>query len=80
MSQDQTSTPSVDARAQGHSTDRAWDIRMAAARGESTPISIRGWIRIITRSMLMAALIVVFVTVVQDSWLLYYGSPFPMWL
>ncbi|MEP0391583.1 MAG: lysophospholipid acyltransferase family protein [Erythrobacter sp.] len=79
MSEQQTTTPSPDARAQANASDRAWDLRVAAARGESTPISLRGWFRIIMRASLMAALIVIFVPLHFLYRIFAYGSPFPMW-
>ena len=30
--------------------DKAWDLRVAAARGEATPISFSGWLRICLRT------------------------------
>ncbi len=39
--------------------DKAWALRVGAARGENTPISIRGWLRIVRRVMLLVALLIV---------------------
>lgn len=59
--------------------DKAWALRVAAARGETTPISIMGWVRIITRSLMLLALIIVMVPLHFLFRLVAYGSPFPMW-
>jgi 1-acyl-sn-glycerol-3-phosphate acyltransferase len=69
----------ADARAQAQADDIAWDLRVAAARGETTPISLRGWCRIIVRTLLLAALIVLMVPLHFLYRLFVYGSPFPMW-
>lgn len=79
MEKDPAVSPSPDAREQPYGRDHAWGLRVAAARGEKTPISLRGWARIITRSLLMAALIIVFVPLHYLFRALAYGSPFPMW-
>ncbi len=60
------------------SIDRAWDLRVAAARGETTPISIRGWTRIIRRALMLLALMIVFVPLHYAFRIFAYGSPFPM--
>lgn len=57
---------------------RAWSVRVAAARGETTPISIRGWARIIVRAFLLASLIVLLVPMHYLYRIFAYGSPFPM--
>lgn len=58
--------------------DRAWQLRVAAARGEITPISIPGWFRIITRALALIALILLFVPLHYAYRVVAYGSPFPM--
>ena len=72
-------TPAPDALAQTRGDDMAWNLRVAAARGESTPISLRGWVRFITRTLLLAALIIVMVPLHYLYRVFAYGSPFPMW-
>lgn len=57
----------------------AWDLRIAAARGETTPISLRGWSRIIRRSLMLLALMLVCVPLHYLYRVFAYGSPFPMW-
>lgn len=79
MNQQPTVSPSLDALEQPLGRDHAWDLRVAAARGETTPISLRGWLRVITRSVLMAVLITVFVPLHFLYRVFAYGSPFPMW-
>jgi len=79
MSQDPATSPAPDALAQTRGDDRAWDLRVAAARGEATPISLRGWFRIIVRSLMLALLIVVMVPLHYLYRIFVYGSPFPMW-
>jgi 1-acyl-sn-glycerol-3-phosphate acyltransferase len=63
-------------------TDRAdaeaWTLRLAAARGETTPISAIGWVRIIARALGLIGLILVFVPLHYLYRLFAYGSPFPM--
>lgn len=59
--------------------DKAWQLRVGAARGESTPISIRGWTRIVRRSLMLIALLMVFVPLHYIYRIFAYGSPFPMW-
>lgn len=59
--------------------DAAWALRVAAARGESTPISIRGWFRLVRRALMLIALIVIFVPLHYLYRVVAYGSPFPMW-
>ena len=58
--------------------DKAWALRVRAARGENTPISIRGWFRIIRRALMLLALIIVFVPLHYIYRIFAYGSPFPM--
>ncbi|MEL7190117.1 MAG: lysophospholipid acyltransferase family protein [Pseudomonadota bacterium] len=58
---------------------RKWELRVAAARGETTPISVRGWIRLTIRALALALLMVVFVPLHYAYRIFAYGSPFPMW-
>jgi 1-acyl-sn-glycerol-3-phosphate acyltransferase len=53
-------------------------LREAAARGESTPLSVAGWLRLATRALALVALIVVFVPLHYLYRVFAYGSPFPM--
>lgn len=55
-----------------------WELRLAAARGEITPISPMGWVRIALRALGLIALIVVFVPLHFLYRTFAYGSPFPM--
>ncbi|MEQ8411296.1 MAG: lysophospholipid acyltransferase family protein [Erythrobacter sp.] len=55
-----------------------WDLRVAAARGETTPISPAGWLRIAARTLALAVLMLVFVPLHYAFRLFAYGSPFPM--
>jgi len=57
---------------------KAWEKRLAAARGESTPISLIGWSRIVLRTLGLLALILVFVPLHYLYRVFAYGSPFPM--
>ena len=59
--------------------DKAWALRQAAARGESTPISIRGWFRIFRRALALLILMIAFVPLHYAFRIFAYGSPFPMW-
>jgi lyso-ornithine lipid O-acyltransferase len=72
-------TPAPDAFAHTRGDEPNWDLRVAAARGESTPISIRGWLRIVVRTLLLATLIIVMVPLHYIYRIFVYGSPFPMW-
>jgi 1-acyl-sn-glycerol-3-phosphate acyltransferase len=54
------------------------ELRAAAARGESTPVSATGWMRLIARALALIALIIVFVPLHYLYRVLSYGSPFPM--
>jgi 1-acyl-sn-glycerol-3-phosphate acyltransferase len=54
------------------------ELREAAARGEQTPVSLAGWLRIGGRGMALAALLAVFVPLHYLYRTLSYGSPFPM--
>jgi 1-acyl-sn-glycerol-3-phosphate acyltransferase len=53
-------------------------LRAAAARGESTPVSAIGWMRLIARALALIALIIIFVPLHYLYRVLSYGSPFPM--
>lgn len=55
-----------------------WELRQAAARGEVTPISLFGWVRIGLRSLGLIGLLLVFVPLHYLFRLVSYGSPFPM--
>jgi len=55
-----------------------WDLRLAAARGEITPISWLGWSRIVWRSLGLIGLLLVFVPLHYLYRAFAYGSPFPM--
>lgn len=57
---------------------REWDLRLAAARGESTPVSPMGWVRLTLRVLALVVLIAVFVPLHFLYRALAYGSPFPM--
>ena len=57
---------------------RAWELRVAAARGEITPISLIGWMRIIGRSLLLLLGLIVCVPLHYVVRLFVYGSPIPM--
>ena len=54
------------------------ELRAAAARGESTPVSAIGWMRLIARALALIALIIIFVPLHYLYRVLSYGSPFPM--
>ena len=73
------SKPAQDALVQARGDQRYWDMRVAAARGEITPTSFRGWLRIMVRTLLLATLIVVMVPLHYIYRIFAYGSPFPMW-
>lgn len=60
------------------SEDSAWRLRIAAARGEATAISARGWFRIARRSLALAFLMIIFVPLHYLYRIFAYGSPFPM--
>jgi len=57
---------------------KAWEKRVAAARGEETAISALGWVRIVSRALGLLALLCVFVPLHFLFRTLAYGSPFPM--
>jgi 1-acyl-sn-glycerol-3-phosphate acyltransferase len=54
------------------------DIRAAAARGESTPVSPAGWLRLALRAVGLISLLLVFVPLHFLYRVFAYGSPFPM--
>jgi 1-acyl-sn-glycerol-3-phosphate acyltransferase len=54
------------------------DLRAAAARGESTPVSAAGWLRLLGRALALIGLILIFVPLHYLFRLISYGSPFPM--
>lgn len=55
-----------------------WAHRQAAARGEITPVSTMGWVRIAARALALIALIAVMVPLHYLYRMVAYGSPFPM--
>jgi len=55
------------------------ELRAAAARGEPTPISPIGWLRIALRVALMLALLALCLPLHYLYRLFAHGSPFPMW-
>jgi 1-acyl-sn-glycerol-3-phosphate acyltransferase len=57
---------------------KAWEQRVAAARGESTPISALGWMRIFWRALGLIVLLLIFVPLHYLYRIFAYGSPFPM--
>jgi len=58
--------------------DKAWDLRVAAARGDNTPISLRGWVRLSVRMLALVLLMIVCVPLHYAYRIFAYGSPFPM--
>lgn len=58
--------------------DPQWQLRLAAARGEKTPISVMGWTRIVARSLGLIVLLSIFVPLHFVFRIFAYGSPFPM--
>lgn len=70
--------PGVNTGIDAPSVDQAWELRVAAARGENTPISVAGWLRLTVRALALAALLIVFVPLHYAYRLFAYGSPFPM--
>ncbi|MFO6448565.1 lysophospholipid acyltransferase family protein [Erythrobacter sp. NE805] len=54
------------------------ELRAAAARGEATPVSLAGWLRIAARAAGLIGLLLVFVPLHYLFRLFAYGSPFPM--
>ena len=57
---------------------KAWNARVAAARGEKTDISAIGWCRILARALGLIAMLLVFVPMHYAFRIFAYGSPFPM--
>jgi len=57
---------------------RARALREAAARGEATPVSALGWLRIGLRALALLGLLLVFVPLHYFYRAFAYGSPFPM--
>ncbi len=55
-----------------------WELRQAAARGETTPVSLAGRKRIAMRTAGLIGLILVFVPLHYLYRVISYGSPFPM--
>lgn len=55
-----------------------WNLRLAAARGEVTPMSWLDWSRIVWRSLGLIGLLLVFVPLHYLYRAFAYGSPFPM--
>lgn len=53
-------------------------LRAAAARGETTPLSLMGWVRLTLRALALIGLIMVFVPLHYLYRVVAYGSPFPM--
>ena len=58
--------------------EREWELRQAAARGESTPIPVAGWLRLGLRAMGLIGLLLLFVPAHYLYRTVAYGSPFPM--
>jgi len=54
------------------------ELRQAAARGEATPVSLGGWVRIGTRAAGLIGLLIIFVPLHYIYRAFSYGSPFPM--
>jgi 1-acyl-sn-glycerol-3-phosphate acyltransferase len=54
------------------------ELRAQAARGERTPVSAMGWVRLSARALALVGLIAVFVPLHYLYRTLAYGSPFPM--
>lgn len=55
-----------------------WAVRQAAARGESTPVGLAGWLRLAMRAAGLIGLLLVFVPLHYLYRVISYGSPFPM--
>ena len=58
-------------------TDEA--LRAAAARGERTPASLTGWVRIVFRGTALVIVLMLFTPLHFAFRALAYGSPFPEW-
>ncbi len=54
------------------------ELRLAAMRGESTPVSVLGWMRIVARLLVLFLTLVVMVPLHYIYRIFAYGSPFPM--
>lgn len=54
------------------------DLRAAAERGETTPLSLAGWLRFGVRLSALILLLIVFVPLHYAYRIFKYGSPFPM--
>ena len=54
------------------------ELREAAARGEATPVSFAGWLRLTMRTLALIGLICIFVPLHYLYRAFSYGSPFPM--
>lgn len=52
--------------------------RMAAMRGENVPLTVIEWLRFITRTLTIVALLILFVPLHYLYRIFAYGSPFPM--
>ncbi|RGP41072.1 1-acylglycerol-3-phosphate O-acyltransferase [Altererythrobacter insulae] len=55
------------------------ELRAAAARGESTPISAIGWVRVCLRVFLLFLALLILVPIHYFYRIVAYGSPFPMY-
>ncbi len=71
-------TDPADTGTEAPTEDKAWALRVSAARGEVTPISFMGWTRITLRALALIALLIVFVPLHYAYRIFVYGSPFPM--
>ncbi len=56
----------------------AWQLRVAAARGETTPLSLMDWVRLLGRCLGLLVLMLIFVPLHYLYRTFSYGSPFPM--
>jgi 1-acyl-sn-glycerol-3-phosphate acyltransferase len=56
----------------------AQEVRDAAERGESTPLSVLGWLRFTIRVLALIGLLIIFVPLHYLYRIVRYGSPFPM--
>ena len=56
-----------------------WETRQAAARGEKTPISFMGWVRLWTRTISLVLVMILFVVPLYVTRIFTYGSPWPKW-
>ncbi len=53
--------------------------RLAAARGETVPLTLIGWTRFVLRALGIVVLLLIFVPLHYVYRIFKYGSPFPMW-